>query len=376
MSDESDNRLQEVKFMKTVLVLVADYPNTDGGVALMYVHVRNKYYIQHGIDVTVLNFASNVNYTIDGIKVISRKSYELNPRNFDVLILHAANIRNHYRFLRKFDGRFPHLIFFFHGHEVLKLNETYPEPYDYMKSGGPVRMLAQDAYDTFKLSVWHRYLPKVAPKSDYVFVSNWFFGEFKRYTKLDEKRLLGHVYIINNSVGSVFEENNYRYESEKKYDFITIRSYMDDSKYCIDLVDGLAHEYPQYSFLVIGKGKYYEKHEIPENVTWIDRYLSHKDIMGYIDQSKCGLLLTREDTQGVMTCELSVYGIPVITSDIAVCQEICGNLGNCELVENDIKKIDLPQVYNRLLGKPVSDKTKSYSYENTVMKEENLIRGV
>ena len=44
--------------MKKILVLVQDYPNNNGGVALMYVHVRNKYYIQHNIDVTVLNFSS------------------------------------------------------------------------------------------------------------------------------------------------------------------------------------------------------------------------------------------------------------------------------------------------------------------------------
>jgi len=36
--------------MKKILVLVQDYPNNNGGVALMYVHVRNKYYIQHNID--------------------------------------------------------------------------------------------------------------------------------------------------------------------------------------------------------------------------------------------------------------------------------------------------------------------------------------
>ena len=43
--------------MKKILVLVQNYPDNDGGVALMYVHVRNKYYIQHDIDVTVLNFS-------------------------------------------------------------------------------------------------------------------------------------------------------------------------------------------------------------------------------------------------------------------------------------------------------------------------------
>lgn len=47
--------------MKKILVLVQDYPNNNGGVALMYVHVRNKYYIQHNIDVIENYKCSNSN---------------------------------------------------------------------------------------------------------------------------------------------------------------------------------------------------------------------------------------------------------------------------------------------------------------------------
>lgn len=361
--------------MKKILVLVADYPNNDGGVALMYVHARNKYYIQHGIDVTVLNFAASKKYVIDDIPVIPLKSYESQGKQYDVLVLHAANIRNHFRFLRKYDKRFPHMIFFFHGHEVLKLNDVYPEPYDYVKKS-ILRAKFQNLYDNFKLLIWRKYLPSVADKTDYIFVSNWFYGEFKKYTGLDDAKLNNHVHIINNSVGRVFEENNYQYEGDKKYDFITIRSHMDNSKYGIDLVDGLAQKYPQYSFLIIGRGKYYEIHKVPENVTWVNRFLSHEEIMGYINQSKCGLLLTREDTQGVMTCELSVYGIPVITSDIEVCREICGDLKNVQLVENNVNKIDLTIVYNELINHPIAEKSDRYSYDKTVQVEEELIISV
>ena len=119
--------------MKKILVLVQNYPNNDDGVALMYVHVRNKYYIQHDIDVTVLNFSSHDDYVIDNIKVITEDTYKKENKKYDVVVCHAANIKNHYRFLRKYDNRFEHMIFFFHGHEVLMTNEVYPKPYDYMK---------------------------------------------------------------------------------------------------------------------------------------------------------------------------------------------------------------------------------------------------
>lgn len=360
--------------MKKILVLVADYPNNDGGVALMYVHVRNKYYILHGINVTVLNFASKEDYEIDGIKVISLATYKQQNYDYDILVLHAANLRNHYLFLKKYEYRFKHMIFFFHGHEVVMINKIYPKPFAYTKRAGELRLFLQDCYDRFKLALWHRYLPKVAKKSDFIFVSNWFYGEFKRYVGLSNKDLYNHVHIINNSVGEVFEKNAYSFESEKNYDFITIRSNMDGAKYGIDLVDRLAHKYKEFSFLIIGKGDYYKINTIPSNVTWINGVLSHEQIMMYIDQSKCGLLLTREDTQGVMTCELAVYGIPVITSDIEVCREICGDLKNVALIDNDIEKVNLKEVFEQIMKKGPVAKSDKFSYSNTVWREEELIK--
>ncbi len=362
--------------MKKILVLVQNYPNNNGGVALMYVHVRNKYYIKHNIDVTVLNFSSSNDYIIDNIKVITEDTYKKEYVKYDVVVSHAANIKNHYRFLKKYDDKFEHMIFFFHGHEVLMVNEVYPKPYDYMKKNNWLRIQAQNCYDRFKLSLWHKYYKKIAYKSDFIFVSNWLYNKFQKYVKLSADDLKENIHIINNSVGKVFEENSYNYDSEKKYDFITIRSYMDDSKYCIDLVDELAIKYPEYRFLIIGRGKYYKIHKIPSNVVWIDKFLSHDEIMIYINQSQCGLLLTREDTQGVMTCELAEYGIPVITSDIAVCEEICGDLCNVSRIQNKIEKVDLKNVYEKLIENEPYKKQGKFSYDNTVIKEEKIIKEV
>ncbi len=359
--------------MKKILVLSANYPNNKGGVSMMYVHTRNKYYIKHGIDVTVLNFCAKENYTIDGIKVITSACYKKSDIKYDTLVLHAANIRNHYLFLRKNEKKFEHIIFFYHGHEVLKLSEAYPPPYKYIKRRNSAAVLARDLYDIFKLKVWHKYLPKLAYKSDYVFVSKWMYNEFCRSTDLTEADLKKHTFIINNSVGRAFEENSYSFSDEKKYDFITVRSFMDDSKYCIDLVNELAVRYPMYSFLVIGRGKFYEINKIPSNVTWINKFLKHEEIVNYIDQSRCGLMMTREDTQGVMTCELAVYGLPVITSDMAVCREICGDIENVALIDNDLSKSNLTEVYEKLISNKNFNKTKKFNYENTVRLEELLI---
>ena len=112
-----------------LLVAVVDYPDNNGKVSLMYVHTRNVYYAKKGIDVTVLNFSTKKDYVFDGISVISLNTYESTVNSYDILLCHAANLRNHYRFLKKYEKKFKKIVFFYHGHEVLKINKVYSKPY-------------------------------------------------------------------------------------------------------------------------------------------------------------------------------------------------------------------------------------------------------
>jgi hypothetical protein len=57
-----------------LLVITTAYPNTENPGLLMYVHTRNLYYVKEGIDVTVLNFSSEQNYSFQGIPVITFNS--------------------------------------------------------------------------------------------------------------------------------------------------------------------------------------------------------------------------------------------------------------------------------------------------------------
>lgn len=357
-----------------VLVLVADYPRNDGSVALMYVHVRNKYYMQHQIQVTVINFAAQEDYVIDGIPVITKDSYRKSRETYDVLICHAANIRNHYRFLKKYGQRFPRSIFFFHGHEVLKMNQEYPTPYRFHKKNSLLRRWMQDCYDSYKLHTWNRYFTKTLDKSHFVFVSNWLLDKFLFYTKLKASHIKEHYSIIHNSVASEFEQISYDIEAEKEYDFITIRSYLDDSKYSVDLVNELAHKNPSFQFLLIGKGQFFQHHKKAENLTWLDTVLQHKEIVRYLNQARCGLLPTREDTQGVMTCEMAAFGIPVITSNIDVCKEICQNLENVYLMDNLNLDFDLKAVLSDLISGLPYKKNDTYFSYHTLAAEVELIR--
>lgn len=321
-----------------VLVLCAAYPNLNGQRPMYFVHSRNLYYKKEGWDVTVLNFAAEKGYIYEGISVISLSEYKTCKEKYDVLILHAANIRNHYRFLRKFGYRFPKKVFVFHGHEVLRINKYYPKPYKYMKVNNVMSRLFQEIYDEYKLRVWRKYY-RSNTNIRLVFVSKWIMDRFTEEVRVTNEELKGHACVIPNSIGEYFEKNHY-VPNTINYDFLSIRSNMDDSKYGVDIINELAINNPQYSFCIIGKGKYYEYNTKPNNVTWISDEMSHERLMDYMNQSRYALLPTREDTQGLMACEMAATGMKLITSDIEVCREVFSDCPSVALINNSKPNIE------------------------------------
>lgn len=357
--------------MKKILVAVADYPRLDGGRAMSFVHVRNRYYVEAGLDVEVLNFSSKINYEIDGIPVITLQNFQENLKKFQILICHAANLRNHYKFLRKYDINFKQIIFIFHGHEILKINEAYPKPYDFCRRS-LWKDKFQDFYDCFKFEVWRKYFLKNSKKIKLIFVSRWLYEQFKKNLHLNKFK--GKTYIVHNSVGRIFEQVSYNVFQKKEFDFITIRGNLDDSKYGVDLVVAMAKKYPKMKFLLIGKGQFFNYNDKPKNLIWVEETLLHEKMLDYMDKSKCALFFTREDTQGVMACECATYGMPVITSDIDVCREIFGGMHNVVLMPNNISQWNAVKVVDRLLVNLPYKKNSMYYAKNTVDKEIKIIK--
>ena len=360
--------------IKKILIAVADYPDLNGNKAMMFVHTRNLYYVKHNIDVTVLNFAAKSEYTIDGINVIPLDKYVKDYIEYDILVSHSANIRNHYRFLKKYGHRFKRFIFFFHGHEIVRLNEVYPPKYKYIGES-QLKNKFQDIYDTFKLFIWKHYYPNIASKSEYIFVSKFLYNDFLHYTRIDEEKLLGHVHIINNGVGESFQRNKYKHDKEKKYDFITIRSNMDSSVYCIDLLCNVARKLSDKKFLLIGKGLWFEHNNKPDNITWINGTVNHDDLLQYIDSAKVALMLTKRDSQGVMACELASYGIPLITSDLLVCHEMFDTFENVAFINNEAVNNQIEQLYKNFSSIECDGNNEKFYNYNTIEKEIEIING-
>lgn len=361
-----------------VLVLATDYSRPDGYVSLHYIHSRNKWYVQKGLDVSVLSFAAEYDYQLDGVKVYTTETYKekLRKYRYDILVVHAPNLRNHYRFLRKQSDLYDNIVFFFHGHEVVKTSKIYPKPYDFVKRRSVVSRMVSELYDCFKLKIWRQYFPKIAHKSQFVFVSNWMYDMFIKFVQIAPEVIVGRKHIIYNCVGDIFEKVSYNREIEKKYDFITIRNNLNGSKYAIDVVSKIALNNPKYSFCVVGKGDYFRFNEKPDNLTLIEEELTHEEIINYLNISKCALMPTRADSQGVMVCEMATFGIPVITSEINVCKEIFGTFNNVSYIDNEKTNIDIGMIYEELLNGYANEKNTKFFSNNTIGKEIDLFKHI
>ena len=358
-----------------LLILATDYPDLNGNIASYFIHTRCLFYLKEGIELEVLNFRAKENYTIDGVKVITLDEYgKCENKNYDLLISHAHNLRNHYKFLRQYGNNFKKYLFFFHGHEVLKINKDYSKPYDYMEKK---LTFLRDIYDFIKLKVWHKFFIKYNEKSYYIFVSNWMKEMFFKNTKIKEETLDGHYFITYNSIDKEFENNNYDLTENKKYDFITIRGNLDGSKYCIDIVNQLAKQNPELKFLVVGKGKYFKINEKSNNIEWLEKYCNHDEIIKLLNQSKCALMPTRTDAQGLMMCEMATFGIPLITSDIPISHEVFDDFDNVEYIDNNsIENENILEKYNKILHKKKIQKNKKYFLDANCMNEVNIIKDI
>lgn len=357
-----------------LLIAAIDYPNLQGEKSLMYIHTRNKYYIELGVQLEVLNFSTKNNYNIDNVKVITLSSAtnKIEQYKYDILVCHAPNLKYHYRLLKKYEKYFKKIVFIFHGHEIVKINDVYPIPYAFKNNNKFIHNKMRNIYDEIKILVWRSYFSKILYKCEFVFVSENLKREFITNLKVKNSKFVNKLHVINNSVGHLFESKSYDYISHKKYDFITVRSNIDSSVYCIDIINNIAKKYKEYNFLVIGKGEYFKYNDKSENIIHINDTFDHLKIIDFLEKSRFALMPTRRDTQGVMACELATYGIPLITSNIKVCKEIFKEFSNVFLVDNN--NIDLKEVIKYFESHEEVRKNDKYFANNTIEREVKLYK--
>jgi glycosyltransferase involved in cell wall biosynthesis len=362
-----------------ILVMVSDY-STQTSAAMGFVHTRNINYIKYGnINVTVLCFRAEKSYVLDGIPVYAYADYKtkLAGKKFDLLLSHAPNLREHLRFLRKYGDAFPKIVFFFHGHEVLIRNKEYPWPYAFRKKDRLIRTFIQAPYDVIKLIFMRRTIEKLGNRIHLIFVSNWLKKRFVSNVRLMDVDVNSISSVIHNVAAEEFCRESYVPSAQKEGDFITIRSNLDDSKYAVDVVRELAVSNPSLSFSVFGNGEFFKHNPPPDNLKYKLGTLRHGEITGLLNQYRCALMPTRQDTQGVMSCEMAMFGIPLVTSGIDVCHEILGGMENIAFIDNEKPaSTDLSSITNGFDTKKNNKHITRFSLEETVGKEIALFRGL
>lgn len=339
---------------------------------MSYIHSRNLKYVEH-FNVNVLSFRSEKNYIYEGINVITLKSYIESEKQYDLLISHAPNIKNHVKFINEYSDSFEKIIFVIHGHEVLQLNKYYPENYKYNKSH--LKKAFQSVYDIYKLKVLSKFFNKLLTqnKITFFFVSSWMKEHFLKNIKINFDFIEKNSRIIFNAANQAFIHNKYRYDKDNYLaDFISIRP-LDQPKYGIDLIIEYARNNPSMSFHIYGKGEYFNHHPIPENVKVIKSFIEQRDIPNLLNKYKCALMPTRLDSQGVMVCEIATYGMPCITSDIQICREMLGDFPNVTFIPNSKFGFSKHHIFTEI---NFNDLSKKFHDFNTVSKEIEEIKNI
>lgn len=358
---------------REILVVCESYPSAKHPSSLRYIHSRNVVYAEHGIKPIVLSFGASAPYSFEGIDVVTEKDLSADRiHSFPVVVFHSPNIRNHLRFWKKNDRVIRHAIVFAHGHEFLKTTQYYPRVFDSEKRSA-IALLMRDVYDDIKLRLWKNWLAAKADSLVFVSVSNWMRNEAFKCLGFNCDRPPFDSAVISNCIGEEFERSRYDWMSNKQFDCVTIRPSLDNSKYCIDVVVDLACSNPSLSFLVVGMGAYLSNRNLPSNLTWWEKTLTHTEVITVANSSRCALMPTRLDAQGVMASELASFGMPLITSNIGICHDVFSSFDNVGYIDNDSMCSNLSEMIELLSASLPYRVNKTYFASNTIKQELQLI---
>lgn len=324
-----------------VLVLVEDYPSNKSKYPMAYVHSRNVLYKKYfsNIKIHVLSFRADENYEWDGISVYQESFFSNHniAKDYDVILSHAPNLKNHARFI--ISNRIDKVVFFIHGHEVLNVADYYPDPYPWVKKE---KLFFRKIYDFFKLRFMGWFFSR-GTNFKFIFVSQWMKNEALKNLNCND--CLNST-VIHNPINSIFIENKYNPELEKNYDFVTVRP-LDGSKYCVDIVYKIARNNPGLRFRIVGKGDFFKHNEVLDNIFWEDKFYSPSELVGVLNSAKAALMPTRLDAQGVMMCEMAAFGIPLITSDLPICLEMLSEFKGVYFISNENYLKDFQEIINK-----------------------------
>lgn len=347
-----------------ILVLCEQYASLAEVYKMAWAHSRNTEYAKKGHQVHVLNFNAHTPYHYDGVEVLTKDAIGYDLTDYDIVISHAPNIKNHFFFLLRV--KLKKIIFFFHGHEVLYTEIDYPEAYKFKRKDFFFRSV-KSIYDFIKIKLIKLLIHSLLKeKSHLIFVSTWMRLQYEK--NINIKLAKSSYSVIANPVWHDFVDRNYiAPKHSDKIKVLTLRK-LDNSKYAMDLVLEVAKNNLDVDFYVYGNGDFFKHFSKPDNVFHEAKLIHQSDLADFFNGFDIALLPTRYDSQGVLACEMATYGMPLITSDIDVAKEMLNNFENVIFMNNCCpESIRVTDIYHSFTS-PVDKKLK-FSPSATVARE-------
>ncbi|TOA40349.1 glycosyltransferase, partial [Vibrio parahaemolyticus] len=105
---------------------------------------------------------------------------------------------------------------------------------------------------------------------------------------------------------------------------------------------------PNKKIHIYGKGRYFNYNEAPENLTVFNEFIKQEDIPSVLNKYRAALMPTRCDAQGVMVCEIATFGMPVLTTDIPVNDEMFADFQNVVRLKEEVFSTQLELDFSEL----------------------------
>ena len=307
-----------------IAVITSRYPSEKEPYNHMFVHVRNKFYLQTGTHLSVfVPSKEDFFYTFEGVNVHRLPSNKIIKKleHFDVVFIHLLHIYP----IKDLDGSiiYEHIIrsripvlFFLHGIEVQKIWKSYKEEIEILSPKSLLRFLYHDFYQIPKMKKYIRLLIK-HPKCRFIAVSQWMKEEVYENIKVD---ITEKTVIIPNGIDTkLFAYSN---QWNHRHKLLAIRPLILKGKYAIDLAISTMKNIREDSIklTIYGKGKDYKKitnlihrYKLLSKITIVNQFLNHSSIPKIHKKFGIYYAVTKTDSQGVSMCEAMASGLPVIS---------------------------------------------------------------
>ena len=316
--------------------------------------------------------------TCDSVESLYKYYKKIEP---DVILIHFFNWRFFDEFVKKVNEP---ILVWVHGVEALSWKRRL---FNFTLS--PIAFLKYILSNIVQLNTFSKLIDysNQTNKVRFVFVSKWMreicFKDVKNSTKNYE--------IIPNVIDTQFFEYKKKSVSLRR-NILIIKSF-ESRKYANDIsIRAILHlsknydKFKELKFTIIGYGRLWnkltKKLDKFDNITLINKFLTHEEIKRYHSENGIFLTPTRQDSQGVSMCEAMSSGLVPISSNNTAIPEFlnreAGYLTNnyIEIAKAIEELNDNPELFSEKSIKAANLIRNLASFEKTIKKEIDLINSI